>query len=1333
MAKAEQQPCQITYSGGNTERNFMKTQVLIAACLGVLACQSGLAQSSRQTLQGHVPAVVTSLQPIGRLPSTTYLNLAIGLPLRNREALTNQLQQIYDPASPNFRRYLTPEQFTEMFGPTEQDYRAVIAFARANGLTVTGTDSNRTLVGVSARVADVEKVFNVTMRTYQHPRENRIFFAPDTEPSVNLAVSLLGISGLNNYVVPRPLLHKSASQDKAGQATPAVGSAPDHSSYLGSDFRSAYAPGVSLTGTGQTVGLLEFASGFYQSDVTAYETLAGLPHVPVVAVLLDGYNGGPGVANDEVSLDIDMAIAMAPGLSKVKVYEGNLTDTILNAMAADGATVKQIGASWSYPIDVNTDPIFLRFARQGQSFFNASGDDDAYTPGTVPTPSDDPNITIVGGTTLRTTGPGGAWLSETVWNWRTPNPNGGDSGSSGGISTTYAIPTWQQGISMTANQGSTTYRNLPDVALTADNVWVIYGNGQSGSFGGTSAATPLWAGFTALVNQQAVSGGNPPVGFINPAVYAIGKGSGYTSAFHDITTGDNTWSGSPGKFFAVPGYDLCTGWGTPVGQNLINALTFVSGGTPDGILEVSVTPFDRAALLEGATETIFVQVTDGPPVTNATVIATINGGTNLVFSNNGVAPDVKANDSIYSANLVVPLNTNDLTLSFLITAPGKTNSTNVVTYSVVPVPVNDYFTNATKVPPVGALYLSNNKFATIEPGEPQHAGVATVAASLWWNWSPVNATNVFIDTTGSEIDTVVAVYTGPSVSNLTQVAATNDVGVKRQAYLNFNAAAGASYRIAVASATSNSTGSLRLLIAPGGQPDVNAPTVFVTSPPSGLYVTNFLLTVSGTANDPQPNASGVDQVFVSLNGQLPFAATGTTNWSRTFGLSQGLNTIMVTAEDIAGNISDPVSIQVTYVIINPPNDLFADAIPLAGNSGSTSALTTNASKEFNEPNHAGNVGGKSVWWSFQPSVDGVLTLSTTNSTFDTLLALYLGDTVTNLTAIASNDDAYDGAPGGFSALTQAVRSNQTYHIAVDGFDGASGVAFLGYTFTPATVYSLAISSAGGGTVTPSSGDVATNSTVVLTATPDPFFAFDSWSGSYSATANPLSIVIYSNINLTAHFLPISFADDFETGNLLKLGWSASGDAPWLVQTNTVLAGSFAAQSGVIGDSQTSSLVLTTNFGGGTASFYFKVSSEENWDFLNFYVDGALLQQWSGEVGWTSYSFPLSAGTHTLEWRYAKDASLSAGLDAAFIDDVNLPLGDPPSLPAPAFLELRGQPDGGLVLQLQGQPNQQYVIQATTDFTVWQNISTNFTTDGVIRFVDPGAATYQFRFYRAAVQ
>ena len=151
---------------------------------------------------------------------------------------------------------------------------------------------------------------------------------------------------------------------------------------------------------------------------------------------------------------------------------------------------------------------------------------------------------------------------------------------------------------MVANGGSTTMRNLPDVAMVGDNVYVIYGNGLSGDFGGTSCAAPLWAGFTSLVNQQGAAGDLPPVGFLNPAVYAIGKGAGFASAFHDITTGNNTWSGSPNLFFAVPGYDLCDGWGTPNGTNLLNALVspvtlpslivlsnFVFGGNGNGIID----------------------------------------------------------------------------------------------------------------------------------------------------------------------------------------------------------------------------------------------------------------------------------------------------------------------------------------------------------------------------------------------------------------------------------------------------------------------------------------------------------------------------------------------------------------------------------------------------------------------------------------------------------------------------------------------------------------------------------------------------------------------------
>ncbi len=168
--------------------------------------------------------------------------------------------------------------------------------------------------------------------------------------------------------------------------------------------------------------------------------------------------------------------------------------------------------------------------------------------------------------------PGGTWFSETVWN-EGQQSNGSYVSSGGGSSTNYAIPSWQQGLDMTFNGGSTTMRNLPDVACVADDIWVIVNNGEQGVIGGTSAAAPLWAGFAALVNQQAAASGKPSVGLINPALYAIGKSSAYASAFHDITAG-NTTNACCGvnKFLACLGYDLCTGWGTPTGSNLISAL-----------------------------------------------------------------------------------------------------------------------------------------------------------------------------------------------------------------------------------------------------------------------------------------------------------------------------------------------------------------------------------------------------------------------------------------------------------------------------------------------------------------------------------------------------------------------------------------------------------------------------------------------------------------------------------------------------------------------------------------------------------------------------------------
>ena len=160
---------------------------------------------------------------------------------------------------------------------------------------------------------------------------------------------------------------------------------------------------------------MEFDSGFFQSDITAYETQAGLPNVPVQPVLLDGYGGGLGIAPDEVSLDIEMAISMAPGLSAVYVFEGATTDDILNAMACEqsGQTIERLlGLS----IDAASEQIFQQFAAQGQSFFNCSGDWPAWVGLDLHRRATIPISPIVGGTTL-TTDPHGAWASETVWNW----------------------------------------------------------------------------------------------------------------------------------------------------------------------------------------------------------------------------------------------------------------------------------------------------------------------------------------------------------------------------------------------------------------------------------------------------------------------------------------------------------------------------------------------------------------------------------------------------------------------------------------------------------------------------------------------------------------------------------------------------------------------------------------------------------------------------------------------------------------------------------------------------------------------------------------------------
>ena len=576
-------------------------------CL-TLSSMPAAAQQPRQVLHNHVRAVVASgeAEPVGRLPATQRLSVALMLPLRNQSELTSLLTRMYDSSAPDYRHFLSVAQFTEQFGPAAEDYQAVVDFAKANGLTVTATPVNRMLVDVSGSVAQIENALHVAMTIYQHPTEKRTFYAPDREPSLDLVVPVSHIAGLNDYSIPRPTVTKAPM---APSARGNVGSGPG-GAYLGSDMRAAYYGGTALTGAGQAVGLFEL-SGYNLSDVDLTFSSAGQSYgVPINNVLIDGASGAPNGDDSEEVLDIVQAISMAPGLSQVRVYiapsNPGVSDVdIFNQMASENLC-KQLSVSWAWsPEDASAnDAIFQEFAAQGQNLFAASGDWGAFPNFLLPFyyPSEDAYVTAVGGTDLTTNGAGGSWQSETAWNY-------GFNASGGGISPDgIALPIWQSGVANSSNGASTSIRNVPDVAAEAhtDNYVCVLGS-CSGGWGGTSFAAPRWAGFLALVNQQVVTGGQPTVGFINPALYSLGLSSSLNRDFHDISTGNNNIDGGASTWYsAVAGYDLVTGWGSPNGQNLIDAL-------PQAGFALSAVPNNLTVLegLTGGVSTITVSAVNG--------------------------------------------------------------------------------------------------------------------------------------------------------------------------------------------------------------------------------------------------------------------------------------------------------------------------------------------------------------------------------------------------------------------------------------------------------------------------------------------------------------------------------------------------------------------------------------------------------------------------------------------------------------------------------------------------------------------------------------------------
>jgi hypothetical protein len=575
--------------------------VLVVCILFFSLLTRSLSAQQRQALQTKAAAPVGT-KLIGRMPASQQLSLAITLPLRNQEQLQTLLQQLEDPTSPNYHQYLTVAQFTEQFGPTVVEYQQVIAFAQSHGLTVTHTSGSRRLLDVTGSVANIEQAFQVTMQVYQHPTENRTFYAPNVEPTADPGIPVLGVAGLTDRVLRHPA---SLHPVPAGSVRPDTTGSGSDGLFLGSDIRAAYYGTGPLAGSGQALALAE--GPWNLSDVQNYFNSVGQTlNVPIITEVLTGQNpdciGVPPACDDgEEVIDMEQIISMAPGASVLIVYEGVSEVDEFDAYATDNIAKVM---SFSFGIgdgNAATDEgYFQQFHAQGQNFFVASGDGGDFD-GTGGWPGFSQNVTDVGGTDLVTSGPGGAWQSETGW----IGSGGGWCDSTIPTGPCYqspydAIPTYQVPVINGSNAGSTLYRNVPDVAAEANTDNYFCGNGSCGGIGGTSLAAPRFAGFVALVNQQAAANGET-VGFLNPLVYAIGQGSTYNSAFHDITSGSNN------GFDAVVGYDLVTGWGTPNGQGMIDALAPTGGTNPYFSLAASPTALNLTP--GGASQTATISLT----------------------------------------------------------------------------------------------------------------------------------------------------------------------------------------------------------------------------------------------------------------------------------------------------------------------------------------------------------------------------------------------------------------------------------------------------------------------------------------------------------------------------------------------------------------------------------------------------------------------------------------------------------------------------------------------------------------------------------------------------
>ncbi|MBA8930353.1 kumamolisin [Kutzneria viridogrisea] len=583
-----------------------------------LVVGAGSAAAWAQPEAAHPVALANSSAPglqyatkTGSVQQDKQVQVAVSLKLRNESDLDAFLSRVNDPHSADYRHYLSPDQFAARYAPTQAQVDQVRAYLASKGLTVTGVSGNRMAVDAKGSASVVQQAFGTNLSTYHDNELNRDFTANDSAPSVDSAVSALisGVSGLNNHY------QRHSSAQKLASAAPHSGSGPA-GGYTAQELRTGYGvdklTGAGIDGKGQSIAMLEF-SHFSQSNISKYDQQYGTGSpTPTVVKVSGGDNDTAGDGVGEVELDIEVAHAIAPK-ADVAVYEAPNSDQgeidMWNKFVSDNVSV--VSSSWGLcelddtpATEDAVDKAAKQGAAQGQTFLSAAGDSGAYDcyhhSGTqspnasklaVDFPGSDPYVTSVGGTTLNE-GSGGSYSSETVWNEGSSKWSGG-----GGVSSKFARPSWQTGSGV----DTSALRQVPDVSANAQN-YSIYTGGSWANYGGTSAATPLWASFLTLVNQKALAAGKSKVGQVNATLYQLGSGSSYSSLFHDITSGDNLY------YKAAANFDKASGWGSPIADPLATAL---SGGTTPPTGGPSVTSPGNQTNLVGDTVSVTVKATGG--------------------------------------------------------------------------------------------------------------------------------------------------------------------------------------------------------------------------------------------------------------------------------------------------------------------------------------------------------------------------------------------------------------------------------------------------------------------------------------------------------------------------------------------------------------------------------------------------------------------------------------------------------------------------------------------------------------------------------------------------